>query len=119
MLFEFEELREITLLVDGEEGSELLGEGLAFCEGEGFLSVDLSTEVFDELESDFVVLECFNVEAVLFAALSEDRGDTFFVFGDSLEEPVQVLVGVFEFLLVSSEDDVQASTFFLLVRELG
>lgn len=65
LLFEFNELFISTSLVEGNEKSELLHEGLSLGQGEVFLVGNLLSNESDELEGELILLKTFNVVTVL------------------------------------------------------
>lgn len=60
LLLELNEFGEVASVVDGQEGLELVHEGLALSEIEAFFGVDLSSKELNKGKSDFVVLDTFD-----------------------------------------------------------
>jgi hypothetical protein len=118
LLLELNKFIVVTSLVDLEERVELVHEGLALSEIEGFLSLDLSSEESDELEGNLVVLETFNVVTVLSASFLEERSNQIDVLSDTLLQPGSEVLCVKKFLLRLSEDIIEGSTFFTLSLNL-
>jgi hypothetical protein len=114
LFLEFNKFIVVTSLVDLEERVELVHEGLALSEIEGFLSLDLNSEESDKFQSNLVVLEAFNVVIVLSATLFEQGSDLIDVGSDSYLQPFSKVLCVQESLLSIGKDTIEISTFFTL-----
>jgi hypothetical protein len=80
----------------------------------------LGSEEVNKLKSDLVVLESFDVVGVLLTSLLEERGNQGSVGIDSSMEPFLISLGLSEFVLLVSEDNLEGITFgFFVLFTLG
>jgi hypothetical protein len=87
LFLEFNKFSVVSSLVDLEERVELMHEGLALSEIEGFLSLNLNSEESNKFQCNLVVLESFNIVVVLSTTLFEEGSDRIDVRRDSFLQP--------------------------------
>lgn len=117
LLLELNELFDITSTVNSQEGVKLFQESFSLSEIIAFLVFNLNSQKFNKRKSDLIVLKTFNKIVILHTSFSQNLGNMVLVFLDSLDKPLNVILSVLEFSLMSIQHIMQVVAFSLFVRE--